>query len=217
MWDFEKNSTETLADLYRQYELVAFNLFSELTFIEKFRQVNTHLWDLYNRGKIDKMEIREKRFYTIFTDLGLMPGQIPSDFGEVYLQSCPKKSNIMPYAVEALDYLQGKYELYIITNGFNDVQEIKLTSANIKKYFKEIVTSESAGSKKPQREIFEYALNLSKAEVSKSIMVGDNLQTDIKGARDVNMDQIYYNPKDLSHHEEVTYEINCLSELSNIL
>ena len=107
--------------------------------------------------------------------------------------------------------------LCIITNGFDDVQEIKLSSANIKKYFKEIITSESIGSKKPQKEIFEYALKLSRAEVGKSIMVGDNLYTDIEGARGVNMDQIYYNPNDLSHKEKVTYEINCLSELPAIL
>lgn len=123
----------------------------------------------------------------------------------------------MPYAIETLNYLQAKYVLCIITNGFNDVQHIKLTSSDIKKYFKEIITSESAGSKKPQKEIFEYALGLSKAEVGKSIMVGDNLHTDIKGARDIKMDQIYYNPNDLSHEEEVTYEVNCLSELPNIL
>lgn len=217
LWDFEKNSSETLADLYHQYGLTAFNLFSESTLIEKFKQVNGHLWELYNAGKINKEEIRERRFNTIFTDLGLTPEQIPVDFGQVYLQSCPKKTNIIPYAIETLDYLQRKYELHIITNGFDDVQDIKLTSANIKKYFKEIVTSESAGFKKPEKEIFEYALDISKAEVSRSIMVGDNLNTDIKGARGINMDQIYFNPNDLSHQEDVTYEVNCLSELSNIL
>ena len=217
LWDFEKNSAETLADLYRQYGLMAFDLFSESRFIEKFKQVNGHLWDLYNAGKIDKGEIRERRFITIFTDLGLTPEQIPADFGQVYLQSCPKKSHIIPYAIETLDYLQRKYALHIITNGFDDVQDIKLTSANIKKYFQEIVTSESVGFKKPEKEIFEYALDVSKAEVSSSIMVGDNLHTDIKGARGINMDQIYFNPNDLSHRENVTYEVNCLSELSNIL
>ena len=217
LWDFEKNASETLTDLYRQYELMAFNQFSELTFIEKFRQVNYQLWDLFNKGSIEKAEIREKRFNTIFTELGLLPDQIPADFGEDYIKICPRKSNTMPHALEVLEYLHDKYVLCIITNGFDDVQEIKLSSANIKKYFKEIITSESIGSKKPQKEIFEYALKLSRAEVGKSIMVGDNLYTDIEGARGVNMDQIYYNPNDLSHKEKVTYEINCLSELSAIL
>ena len=217
LWDFDKNATETLIDLYRQFELMSFNLFSEFALVEKFMEVNNQLWDLYNVGKIDKAEIREKRFTIIFMDLGLTPEQVPPDFGEVYLQSCPQKTNIMPYTLEILDYLQEKYELCIITNGFDDVQETKLTSANIKKYFKQIVTSESAGSKKPQKEIFEYALGLTRAEVNKSIMVGDNLQTDIQGARRVNMDQIFYNPNDLFHKEKVTYEINCLSEMVKIL
>ncbi len=217
LWDFEKNSAETLADLYRQYKLTGFNLFSESAFIEKFNHVNNHLWALYHRGKINKNEIRETRFKKIFLELGLTESQVPADFAEVYLLSCPQKTNIIPFAKDVLDYLQPKYELHIITNGFNDVQDTKLTSAKIKKYFKEVITSESIGYKKPQREIFEYALDVSNATVNTSIMIGDNLHTDIMGAKAVNMDQVFFNPNDLSHQEKVTYEINCLSELPNIL
>ena len=47
-------------------------------------------------------------------------------------------------------------------------------------------------------------------------MIGDDLNTDIKGARNMGMDNIYFNPKKISHKEEPTFEIENLKELIDI-
>jgi putative hydrolase of the HAD superfamily len=116
-----------------------------------------------------------------------------------------------------LEYLFAKYPLYIITNGFEEIQSTKLQSSGITHYFKGVVTSARAGSKKPQKEIFEFALRENGFACSDSIMIGDNLLTDIAGARKASVDTVYYNPYKLQHEELVTYEISSLKELTSIL
>ncbi|MFT6034768.1 MAG: putative hydrolase of the HAD superfamily, partial [Marivirga sp.] len=116
-----------------------------------------------------------------------------------------------------LDYLKEKYELHILTNGFNDVQLIKLEKSRLASYFKSVVTSDSAGYKKPMASIFKHAIDKANAYMHESIMVGDNLQTDILGARNFGMDQIFFNPGKRTYKASVTHEISCLSDLKVIL
>ncbi len=119
--------------------------------------------------------------------------------------------------MEVLQYLHIKYSLHLITNGFEEVQHIKIREADIGKYFKTITTSEEAGVKKPDKQIFEYALEKAQAKISESLMIGDTLEVDIQGARNVGMDQVYYNPLKMDHTQAVSYEIGHLIELMEIL
>ena len=122
----------------------------------------------------------------------------------------------MPYTYEVLDYLRENYQLHILTNGFTDVQKIKLEKSGIQSYFTTMVTPESAGYKKPMTSIFKHAIDKADARKHESIMIGDNLQTDIMGARNFGMDTIYFNPKKRKHKSNVTHEIECLSQLKTI-
>jgi putative hydrolase of the HAD superfamily len=107
--------------------------------------------------------------------------------------------------------------LYIITNGFEEIQSTKLASSGITGYFKGMVTSARAGCKKPEKEIFEFALRENGFICSETIMIGDNLITDIAGARNASVDTVFYNPYSLAHAETVTYEIRSLREIMSIL
>ena len=100
----------------------------------------------------------------------------------------------MADAITALNYLDKKYELHIITNGFLDAQNRKLSSSGISKFFKVMVTSECANSRKPSPEIFEYSLIEAGARKEDSIMIGDNPRTDIHGAKEFGMKTIFYDP-----------------------
>ena len=115
------------------------------------------------------------------------------------------------------DYIKKGYHLHIITNGFQEVQIIKLEYSSLISFFKEIITSEAAGVKKPNSKIFQYALDKANAQIESSIMIGDDLAVDIIGAKDFGMSQIYFNPNQLAHHEDIDYEINCLNQLREIL
>ncbi len=217
LWDFEKNSEEALFELYDRYEFKRLGTFTNLKFATAFKEINASLWEQYNRNEIGKEFLRTARFSMALNTLGVNKKDIPHDIGEVYLELCPVKGHVIPYAFEILEYLQPRYSLHIITNGFDDVQDIKLTRSKLKDYFEYVITSEKVGFKKPSREMFEKAVALLGADKKECIMVGDNPETDIQGAINAQLDVIYFNPEKVLHKLPVTHEIQCLSELKHIL
>lgn len=219
LWDFEKNSEETLYTLFDEYELAAFDKFDSTSFYKKYKFVNTLLWDQYNKGKINQQELREQRFVKTLTGLGLEAHQVPQGLSEAYTDLCPTKTAVFPYTYEVLAYLQPKYGLHIITNGFKEIQDIKMKASNLHGYFKEVVTSECCGYKKPDKRMFEHALERINVKPEECIMIGDNIECDVEGARAAGIDQVYFNPEKSKSKlsPRPTYEIHCLSQLQEIL
>jgi putative hydrolase of the HAD superfamily len=123
----------------------------------------------------------------------------------------------MPGAIEVLDYLKSRYKIHLITNGFDKVQHQKLKHSNIDHYFETVITSEFAGYKKPQKEIFHFAINEVSAYPSNCIMIGDNIENDVIGAHKAGIDQIFYNPLKVKVDFLPTHEIENLIELKDIL
>lgn len=216
LWDFERNCAETLTELFAGYSLQKLGI-DLAQFIIKYRVVNDRMWFDYNRGKITKEEIRDTRFEITFEELGLCRTLTPPQLNEDFINICPTKGNLFPFAHEVLTYLMKKYELHIITNGFGETQHVKLCSSGLENYFREIVNFDKCGFLKPDRRIFDYAIKKNNALPEHCIMIGDDLYTDVQGARNAGLDQVYFNPKQVTHQEAVTHEIRCLSELMHIL
>jgi len=214
LWDYETNSEEALHELYDKYNL---NGGSFKEFFDSFVKINTAIWNDYDRGLIGRDVIRNERFDRIFQSVGINDRELSLQFSAEYIQESPKKSNLVAHAKDVLDYLHPRYPMYIITNGFEEIQSTKLSSSGITDYFKGVVTSARAGCKKPEKEIFEFALRENGFACGESIMIGDNLLTDIAGAKNACVDTVYYNPYKLPHDHEVTYEISSLKELLTIL
>ena len=214
LWDYEANAKETLTEVFE-----AFNLKTGWEepdhFIASFHEYNHQLWDLYNFGKIDRNFIREQRFTKILADVQLsaIDGIEVSDF---FIERCPQKSGLLPGAKEVLEYLSAKYELAIITNGFTDTQDIKIRSSGISHYFETVVTSENANARKPSAEIFQFALSLTDSSVQESIMIGDNLSTDIAGALDIGMEAIWLSGNGKEAPANAT-KIKELTEIKSLL
>ena len=97
------------------------------------------------------------------------------------------------------------------------MQFTKLKNSELDKYFTKIFTSEDAGAQKPNSKIFENAIKSANARKKESIMIGDDLEADILGAKKYGLDQIYFNPNNKDHQEEITHEITSLKELQEIL
>jgi putative hydrolase of the HAD superfamily len=117
-----------------------------------------------------------------------------------------------------LDYLSAKYTLHIITNGFEEVQHLKIKNCGLDKYFKEVITSERANAKKPSADIFNFALSATGATVENSLMIGDSWEADIDGARNFGMDQVFICRSEKERQSQgATYFIDCLSELKGLL
>jgi len=217
LWDYEMNSGEALHELYDKYGLAKLGSIPFNEFYKGFVKINTEIWDAYDRGLTGKEVIRFERFDRVFRHAGINDYDLSLQFSEEYIKESPKKPNLVAHAKDVLDYLLPRYPLYIITNGFDEIQSVKMESAGITPYFKGVITSARAGCKKPEKEIFEFALRENGFVCSDTIMVGDNLLTDIAGARNASVDTVYYNPYKLPHQENVTYEISSLKELTSIL
>ncbi|HEX8548098.1 MAG TPA: YjjG family noncanonical pyrimidine nucleotidase [Cytophagaceae bacterium] len=216
LWDFDKNCSETLEELYQQYNLST-NGFSLEDLIVTYKHINSIMWKDYHHHKISKEEIRSQRFVLTFKFLGVDERRIPAALNDDFMRICPTKSNLIPYAREVLSYLKDSYQLHILTNGFKESQDLKINSSQIRAYFKEIINSEICGFLKPDKKMFDFAINKIAAEAKDCVMIGDDLVADVLGAKGAGIDHVYYNPLKTKHSESLTYEINCLSELKSIL
>jgi putative hydrolase of the HAD superfamily len=217
IWDFDKNAEETLYELYDIYKLNEIGLPSAALFIETYTRHNHRLWAEYHTGKITKNELRETRFKTTFLELGVQPELIPLAFEDDYVSLCPTKTNLFPYAHETLDYLQNKYTLHLISNGFKESSELKIGNTNIGGYFQNVIISEVVGVNKPDPAIFAHALNLAGAVKDESLMIGDSLEADVYGALNFGMDAIYFNPFNKLKPADVPLQIAHLKDLTLIL
>ena len=217
LWDYETNSRETLQELFIAHKLQDRGVSDFESFIREFKRVNAALWELYDHGKIGSEVIREERFKQILEAFRAYDKNLSDELSQEYLYTCPKKGNLMPHAFETLTTLSNRYKLSIITNGFEEIQHTKLTSGNLHQFFDHVVTSQKAGHKKPAPEIFEYALNRNGIGKTEAVMIGDNLITDIGGARRASLAHVFYNPDQVNHNEKVMAEIMSLQELCTML
>lgn len=215
LWDFDRNSREALSEIFLNKKLNLRGVPSFDEFIENYKQINEHYWNLYRLGKLQKEELRYIRFHETLKSFKVNDEKLSVEIGEEYINLSPRKTNLFPHTINVLEYLKSKnYILHIITNGFSEVQDVKLTESRLMPYFDEIITSEMAGVKKPDPKIFKIALDNSNAIAKESLMIGDEPIIDVKGALDVGMHGLVFNPKQDKKHE--FQEISCLSDLKTI-
>jgi putative hydrolase of the HAD superfamily len=217
LWDFDANAHETLVELYAIFQLESKGVIPFEDFYKLYKIHNEILWDRFHKGFITAEELKWKRMWRTLMEFKIGDEALAKQMSEKFLEILPTKKLLFPNTVEVLDYLKNKhYELHLITNGFEKTQWTKLNTSGLNIYFDQVVTSEGSNSVKPQKEIFEYAMNKAGASLSQSIMLGDNLEADIQGAINVGMDNIFVNHIHVSTTMKPTYTVNNLRELKNI-
>lgn len=216
LWDYECNARETLFELHESYKLQDRGIDVE-AFHRHFKTINFQLWQLYDRGLIGNNVIRDERFKQVLDQFRVYDEKLSSDLSHDYLYGCPKKTHLVPHAKQILEYLSVNYSLTVVTNGFDEIQSVKLSAGNITHFFDHVITSQKAGFKKPDRGIFDFALSVNNLRCHEVIMIGDNLLTDVAGARNASIDVVFFNPGRAAHSQKVNHEIGSLSELQNIL
>lgn len=216
LWDLETNSKLTLSQLVDRHLPELTPRFSE--FLDIFYVINEKLWLQYRDGEIKKEVLQGERFGRAFKKMGIEVPLIAKQFGDDFMKEAPLKTGLFPYTIEVLEYLKNKgYRMFLLTNGFTNVQIIKIRESKIEPFFEKMVTSENAGYQKPHKKIFEHALKTVNAKKHESIMIGDDLDNDIGGAKKFGMDTVFFNPGKVLHSSQPTFEINCLRELKRIL
>lgn len=213
LWDFETNSDIAFKTIFKEHK-VKIDIDK---FLNYYRNINQNYWKLYRDEKISKEGLRYGRLKDTFDIIKLkLDDDLINNLAVDYINVLPNSNLLFQGAHEILDYLQPNYQLHIITNGFNEVQYQKMDKSNLSKYFEKIITSEDAGVKKPNPIIFEYALNQAKANSSESIMIGDNWEADIMGAKNVGLDVIFCNFNKESVSENIK-SVSCLADIKKYL
>lgn len=217
LWDFEKNSAESLREMFVKYKLASKGIVSAVHFEKAYKKINYAYWAAYRKEEISKDQLRVGRFRDTFAVFDIKDDVLADQLGDDYLSITPYKTHLFPYTIAILAKLKEKYRLHIITNGFEEVQHIKMQSSGLTPYFETIITSEQAKVKKPNPIIFQHALKATNARIDNSLMIGDNPEVDCKGAQDIGMDSVYFNPNKEKTSFTSTYEIYGLDALERIL
>lgn len=190
LWDFEKNSALAFETIFEKHNLT----FDLNLFLYHYSPTNLKYWKLYQDEKVSTEELRYLRLKEVFD---LMNEKVEDTtihlLSEEYIYFLPQFNNLYEGALELLDYLFPKYNLHIITNGFQSVQALKMKNSKIDHFFQTVTNSEKAGVKKPNPLIFEFAITSAKVKKEQVVMIGDSYDADIEGAMNVGMDVIFFN------------------------
>ncbi len=216
LWDFEKNSEKALNILFHDLGLDR-QLKSFQGFHKTYKEINAKLWYEYGRGRITKDVLRIKRFQDTLSTYRIDSPDLAKRLGEGYVEISPYQTQLFPNTKEVLSELKKEYELHIITNGFKEVQFIKLENSGIRNFFDVIVCSEDVGKNKPAPDVFHYSLSQAGAKAKESIMIGDDYQVDVVGAEGAGIKGVLFDPYhkyDEGIHE---FHIKDLLEMHDIL
>jgi putative hydrolase of the HAD superfamily len=217
LWDFEANARVTLLELYQNMQLEKRGITDFDLFHKTYLTHNEKLWERYRNGFIKQEELRIKRMWLALLDFKIADELLAKELSIRFLDLLPTRTILFPYATEILQYLTNKkYELHLITNGFEKTQHSKLKHSGLDKYFKEVITSEVSSSLKPNKEIFEFAFKRTGATPAQSIMLGDSVDVDIIGAMKAGIDQVFINHLNITIDIKPTYVVNSLKELEKI-
>ncbi len=190
LWDHDANAKESLTEIFHEFNLDKLSNHSFESFFEIYQEVNHQLWEAYQFGKIDQQTLRDTRFLQVFEAIGIQGPHI--EFGDSFLERTPRKTKLIEGAYELITKLASNYPLYILTNGFSDVQEIKISGSGLKHFFVQIITSEEAKSKKPDPAFYHYALNQANCLAHEALMIGDHEKIDVWGAEQVGIPAIHF-------------------------
>ncbi|MEI6488757.1 MAG: YjjG family noncanonical pyrimidine nucleotidase [Bacteroidota bacterium] len=217
LWDTQLNSRESMAEMFIKYKLNGcFDTFDEYYTI--YSNKNLELWDLYHFGKITKQQLTRERFLYPLQQVGIEDEVLAASLGRDFLECTTTKTKLIPHAIELLEYLYPKYRLFILSNGFREVQHKKMANSGLLPYFEKVILSEDAGVNKPHPDIYHYALKSTNSRKMESLMIGDNPDTDIAGAYNLKMDQIYFiNNQEVKLDFIPSFTVNSLLEIQNIL
>ncbi len=183
-----------------------------------YRRINRDQWRRLERGETDQRTLRTERFRLLFEETR---DRLDAEaVGTAYVEELSLGADLLPGAREICEYLAARYALAIVTNGLADVQRSRLALSGLQEFIADLVISEEAGASKPDPRIFEYARGrIGRPEREGMIMVGDSLESDIRGGAAFGIDTCWFNPVGVPNPTELrpTYEIRDLGELRRIL
>lgn len=199
LWDYRANSSVTLESLYGEFEIekkfgTAFSEFHEI-----YKGVNDQLWEWYRNQEISKDELLSRRFPDAFEKSRIPSQDFSEKFNNQFHLQMTNPGILIEGAEEILEYLNEKYQMHVLSNGFEEITNRKINTTSLKKYIQSITTSEGAGVPKPDPKAFWLAMENSGASVQESLYIGDDWIADMIGATNFGMKAIFFNPLHEKH------------------
>ncbi|WP_026452580.1 YjjG family noncanonical pyrimidine nucleotidase [Aequorivita capsosiphonis] len=209
LWDFDRNSGLAFQRVFQNHKIKL----SLSQFLREYEPINLAYWKQYREERITKEELRRGRLSETFDVLKMKYSlEIIDALADSYIDELSGDNHLFVGTFEILDYLSERYQLHIITNGFKEVQHLKLRNSGIKNYFRSVTTSEEVGLKKPHPSVFNAALKKASVAPEKSIMIGDSFEADIVGANNAGMHTLFFNYR----KEKVSPPFTSVNELLQI-
>ena len=219
LYDTYGNAVMALSETFDAFHLERY-FADPKVFYDAYWAANIDLWSRYSKGEITRPYLIVERFRRpLSTGNGLdVTEQLCLEMSDRFLDFCSSKPGVVEGAHELMDYLKQKgYRMHMCSNGFHEVQYKKLAACGLRSYFDTIILSEDAGANKPSPLYFDYALKVSGADKATTLMIGDNLQTDIMGAHQAGLDTILFNRWKVEYSSVPTHIVATLGEIMNIL
>ena len=218
LWDFDLNNRETFLEMCQYFKLEEKGINDPELFYKLYQKINLALWETYKKGEITKERLNFSRFFHSLNVYNIADNELANKMAAWYIRESPLKTHLYPDTLETLEQLFPKYQMHIVTNGFEEIQFIKIENSGLNKYFRNIITSEMAGYRKPDKRFFEYAFRQTGAKPEESIIIGDDPDADIMGADQIGMDQIWVKHEPVkSGTTKPTFAVNKLQEILEIL
>lgn len=217
LWDFERNSEETITELYQFLKMDDAGIPSARKLYESFEKANRWAWNQYHLDLLDKESLRINRFQMALAENGVQDNGLAESMSHHYLDICPTKKHLVPGSLEILGYLGEKFKLHLISNGFAEITRQKIENTGLEIYFQSVTTPSHSGYKKPQKEMFMYALQKASCMTNEALMIGDDVEADVLGAQRCGIDQVFFNPSKQANEAKSTFEIYDLSQLRHFL
>ncbi len=221
LYDFEANSYMAMKEAFGELGLLE-KIPSFEEYFEVYSEINTALWVEYREQRMPKDILRGKRHADSLAHFDIKPDIEPRAIDDLYLENMTAQTELFPDTIDVLTELEKRgYIIHIITNGFKEVQHQKLENTGLKPFLTNVFISEVIQAPKPAHEIFEYAIKSSNARKTESLMIGDSWESDIIGAKNYGIDQVFFQlnneTPDYGKFGEPTYTITSLKELLTIL
>lgn len=211
--DFHKAEREGFKKVFIENNLE----YNEYIF-KTYKKINSYLWSEFEKGRISKEDITSNRFKILFENLSIQSDDVY--IRKEYQKALGEGYYLIDGALELCEALYLKCSLYCVTNGLVQTQQSRFKGAKLNKYFKDIFVSEKVGYQKPSIEYFNYVFNhIPNIDLSKTIIIGDSLSSDIQGGNNAGIDTCWFNPKGIKNETglKITYEISKLDELKKII
>ena len=203
------DNDDTLMDFQTGNRNAVNQLMDELGYMdpqryEQYETVNMECWAALERGEMTQGQLRRERFVRFFSQYPVSGD--PDHAAERFVELLGEQSILLPHAEEVVRELSAHLSVFIVTNGITAIQRNRIGRSPLKDLIAGMVISEEAGVSKPQPEVFMMALNLLGITADEALMVGDSINSDIRGANNAGIDVCWFNPKGATLPEGVHAE-----------